>query len=288
MNKSLQTIIPGIVYDKGFVINEKVYPFYSFTRPQSDNSWSDSLTSQLEIPSKTHFIDVYNRKIAFDSIRNKLVKAARYLDAGCSCGYMLEDVCKMVPGIEAIGTDYFSAGLAKCHARLSDIPLFQMDLLDCRFPDNLFDAVTCLNVLEHIQDDTGVLKQLFRIMRPAGRLAVTVPMGRSLYDIYDQVHYHVRRYEIGELLDKVRSAGFKVIKYNHFGVFVYPAFYLVKSLNRLKLRSAAEEDKKLIVFNQIKDTSRSFLMEKFSDIEYYLGKYVRYPVGIRAYVVCEK
>jgi len=42
-------------------------------------------------------------------------------------------------------------------------------------PDNSFDAVICLNTLEHVYDSAAVLQELFRVVRPGGAVHVTVP-----------------------------------------------------------------------------------------------------------------
>lgn len=289
MNEIVDKILAGAVYERGFQVNGKELPFYSFCQPNSKSGWSDQMTDELVRLSKDHFIDRYNRKVALDGIKDKLsAKFCTYLDVGCSSGYMLEDVLGRFPKVHAIGADYFPSGLLQCHQRLPDIPLFQVDLADCKFSDNLFDAVTCLNVLEHIQDDEAALKQLFRIIKPGGKLVVTVPMESRIYDIYDQVHYHVRRYAGSELTDKVNSAGFDILKNNYFGVFVYPALCLVKRINRWRFRQLSDEEKKRIVFSEINGSSRLIFMEKLCNLEYYLGKIIRYPFGVRGYLVASK
>ena len=290
MNEIIERILPDAIYNKEFKLGGEIYPFYSFCKPDSEAGWSDEMTTQLEQPSKTHFIDRYNRKVALDGIRNKLNnRKCCYLDMGCSSGYMLEEALEEFPNTDAIGADYFSAGLLQCHQRLPNIPLFQVDLANCQFSDNLFDAVTCLNVLEHIKDDVSALRHLFRIIKPGGKLVVTVPMDPGLYDIYDQVHCHVRRYQMSELKSKVESTGFRILEANHFGVFIYPAFYLVKQINRWRFGRVTEDKKMKIVFSQIHNTSRIILMEKLCNIEYSLGRGgISYPFGIRGYVVALK
>jgi ubiquinone/menaquinone biosynthesis C-methylase UbiE len=288
-NEIISKILPEAIYDKGFKIGKDNYPFFSFTKPGSEVNWSDELAIHLEESSKTHFIDRYNRKVVLDQIRDKLaVNGCSYLDMGCSSGYMLEDVLENYPNADVTGADYISAGLMQCHGRLPDIPLFQVDLTNCQFNDDLFDAVTCLNVLEHIKDDVAAMKQLFRIIKPDGKCVITVPMDPGLYDIYDEVHQHERRYKMGELKKKVKAAGFDILAANHFGVFVYPAFYLVKQLNKMRYNRVAESQKEKIVFSQIKNSSRLKLMENICDIEYFLGKSIRYPFGIRGYITAQK
>ncbi len=290
VSQILGKIVPGIDYDAGFKIEGETQPYYSFCKPGSqDGCWSDEMARSLEEPSRTHFIDIYNRRLALDGIKEALdKKQASYLDIGCSSGYMIEDILRVFPRVEAVGADYFSEGLIQCHNRLSGVPLFQMDLLKCPFPDNLFDAITCLNVLEHIEDDISALRQLFRITKPGGRIVVTVPTGPEIYDIYDQIHGHCRRYKLSDLKKKVMAAGFTLEKGNYFAVFIYPAFFLVKQLNRLRYSQLSREEKRQIVFGQIKKTQQSKIMEKLCRLEYALGKNVRYLFGIRGYVIAKK
>jgi len=288
MNKILERIIPGAVYKKGFIINGKTYPFYSFSQPNSENSWSDYLTEQLEIPSKNHFIDIYNRKIVFDSIKGKLVQGASYLDAGCSSGYMLENILDKFSEINIIGTDFFSSGLLQCHQRFPDIPLFQMDLVSCSFPDNLFDVVSCLNVIEHIPADASVIKQLFRITKPGGIVVLTVPTMPGLYDMHDEVYSHVRRYKLSELERMMERAGFKIVKANYFGVFMYPVFYAIKKINRMRFSKLSFAEKRQRVFNAIKKTGRCCFLEYACFIEQAIGWKINYPYGFRGYIVASK
>ena len=67
-----------------------------------------------------------------------------------------------------------------------------------------------VNVLEHIEDDVEMLKQIYRILRPGGSLLLFVPALRFLFSRLDQEHGHFRRYEKRELETKVRQAEFDV------------------------------------------------------------------------------
>lgn len=247
MNRVINKILPDIPYDNGFFIDGKRLAYYSFCEAGHNANWSDEMSEFLEESSKNHFIDIYNRKIALDSIKDKLEQnECNYLDIGCSSGYMLELVHRKYPGVNVFGADYFSNGLIHCHNRLPDIPLFQTDIVNCKFRDNLFDAVTSLNVLEHIQEDYKALRQIFRILKPGGILVVTVPMGPYLYDMFDEIHFHVKRYTKKELKQKVQDAGFRILDINYFGVFIYLFFYIWKSYNKIAYSKLTLEQKKRI------------------------------------------
>jgi glycosyltransferase involved in cell wall biosynthesis len=84
----------------------------------------------------------------------------------------------------------------------------------------IFDTVVCLNVVEHLEDDLGVLRNIWNVLEDGGRAIVLVPCGPSLYGTLDEVLGHCRRYRIGQLVDLSQRAGFtveRVLKFNRPG-----------------------------------------------------------------------
>jgi len=77
-------------------------------------------------------------------------------------------------------------------------------------PDSSVDYVYTLNVLEHIQDDQDAIANLFRCLKPGGRLLVYVPAFQLLYSSMDDHVGHFRRYRRGTLVTSLRQAGFEV------------------------------------------------------------------------------
>jgi len=72
------------------------------------------------------------------------------------------------------------------------------------------DTVVCCNVLEHIEDDTSTLSDMFAVLRPEGRLILLVPALSWLYGTLDEQLRHFRRYEKTELVEKLGAAGFAI------------------------------------------------------------------------------
>jgi glycosyltransferase involved in cell wall biosynthesis len=72
------------------------------------------------------------------------------------------------------------------------------------------DTIVCCNVLEHIEDDQGSLADFFRILQPNGRLILLVPALAKLYGTLDVALRHFRRYEKGEVEEKLRKTGFAI------------------------------------------------------------------------------
>jgi SAM-dependent methyltransferase len=75
-------------------------------------------------------------------------------------------------------------------------------------PDRAFDAIVMLDVLEHIADDFGFLRDfVMRRLRPGGRLLISVPAHRALYTQHDVALGHHRRYSQGQLHDVLVASG---------------------------------------------------------------------------------
>ena len=70
-----------------------------------------------------------------------------------------------------------------------------------------FDTIVCLNVLEHIEQDTATLADFSEALIPGGRLILIVPALAWLYGTLDEHLRHFRRYEKAELETKIRDAG---------------------------------------------------------------------------------
>jgi SAM-dependent methyltransferase len=81
-------------------------------------------------------------------------------------------------------------------------------LEDQKLPDASFDLVGLFEVLEHVADDEGLLREIARITRPGGHLVLTVPLGMKHYCSFDRYMGHVRRFEPDELRSKIERAGY--------------------------------------------------------------------------------
>ena len=92
------------------------------------------------------------------------------------------------------------------------------DALRLPFPDDTFDRIIASEVLEHVPDDQVALDELFRVLKPGGTLAVTVPSWlpeQICWALSDEYHApfveggHVRIYTEPELRARMRDAGLR-------------------------------------------------------------------------------
>jgi SAM-dependent methyltransferase len=220
-----------------------VQPYLSYVDGEQDVNWSAGLEALHQESSRSHFLDEWTRAAMLARL-DALGAGAVVVDLGCSSGYLLADLRAAYPGATLVGLDLVAAGLRRAHVIVPDARLVQADA--CRLPlaDASVDAAVSANLLEHVADDARALTEIARVLRPGARAVLAVPAGPGLYDYYDRFLGHQRRYARGELAAKARAAGLEVVEDGYLGSLLYPAFWLVKRLNRRRhdhLRGAALE-----------------------------------------------
>ena len=107
------------------------------------------------------------------------------------------------------------------------------DALRLPFADGTFDIVLAAEILEHIPADEAAMAEIFRVVRPGGTVAVTVPRWLpervcwALSDAYHQVEGgHVRIYGRSELIGKLESTGLQFTASHHAHALHSPYWWL--------------------------------------------------------------
>jgi SAM-dependent methyltransferase len=70
-----------------------------------------------------------------------------------------------------------------------------------------FGTIVLINVLEHIEDDVTILRELRGLLAPGGKVVLFVPAHRLLYSRFDRLIGHFRRYERSTLRATIGAAG---------------------------------------------------------------------------------
>lgn len=154
-----------------------------------------------------------------------------FLEIGCGTGYVLSGIASTFPGVRFHGSEIFTAGLAFAAARQPTIDFMQMDARHIPFVDE-FDAIGAFDVLEHIEEDVLVLKQMYAALKPGGIMLVTVPQHAWLWSQVDEHACHVRRYSVKELHAKVEGAGFEILRSTSFVSSLLPALWVSRFVKK--------------------------------------------------------
>lgn len=156
------------------------------------------------------------------AIEKYFPSAQSFLEIGCGTGYVLSGVAKKFPNLRLAGSEVLIAGLTVAAERTPEAFFCQLDARQLPFV-NEYDLIGAFDVIEHIDDDSAVLKQMHRAARPNGGVILTVPQHRWLWSAADDYSHHVRRYGAKELENKLRAAGFDVLRSTSFVSVLLPA-----------------------------------------------------------------
>jgi 2-polyprenyl-3-methyl-5-hydroxy-6-metoxy-1,4-benzoquinol methylase len=98
-----------------------------------------------------------------------------------------------------------------------------------------FDTIICLNVLEHVDDDSGSLVAIRGMLAPGGRLVLLVPALPALYGTIDRALGHHRRYKRAGLAALLAAAGFTVAHIEYFNLAGVPGWWFAGRVLRRQM-----------------------------------------------------
>jgi len=163
----------------------------------------------------------YNKWI-FGAFREYL-EGRTVLEVGCGIGNLSGYFASVSSRFLALDTSETFIGHMKLDQPRAEV--LHLSITDDRAAELAsegIEAVVSANVLEHVPDDEKALSNIFRILKPGGRLLLFVPALRAIYGTLDEAVSHCRRYDRSELRAKAERAGFEVEKLyftNFPGVF---------------------------------------------------------------------
>jgi SAM-dependent methyltransferase len=154
------------------------------------------------------------------------------LDLGCGAGRHAFEALRRGGRVVAFDADAAElaqvGGMFAAMHEAGEIPLggsgqtVRGDATAMPFADGAFDRVIAAEVLEHIPHDQQALREIARVLRPGGQVAVTVPAWlpeRVCWSLSDDYHNvpggHVRIYTRPELEAKLQAAGLGVGDHHH-------------------------------------------------------------------------
>jgi SAM-dependent methyltransferase len=160
--------------------------------------------------------------------RLRLPAHAHILDAGCGSGRNMVELARLgtVTGVELSGT---SVQLAR---ERDAGEVVEGSVMDMPFDDANFDLTVSLDVIEHLEDDIGALRELRRVTKPGGALLVTVPAYQWLWSGHDEINHHHRRYNRRTLLSAAQSGGWELESFTNFSSLTLPVAILLRALER--------------------------------------------------------
>ena len=163
------------------------------------------------------------RRLGGDSSDTPDLRGMRILDAGCGEGYGA-DLCAAF-GAAVTGVDYDETAIAHVARVYPRVEAVRANLAALPLPDDTFDAVMSLQVIEHLWNLGEFLTEIRRVLRPGGIVVVSTPnrpmfspgLGRGEKPVNP---FHVEEFDadqIAGMLGHARFTGVEVFGLHHAG-----------------------------------------------------------------------
>ena len=229
---------------------------------------------------------VARRRIVLDLIASHVSDSdspLHLLDAGCGTGITLEYIERFGP---TVGVDNEIVALKFCRARdarkLACAPLENLP-----FADALFDIVTCLDVIEHIDDDQSAIKEITRVIRPGGLLVLTVPAFNIFWSDHDVINHHRRRYRRSQIR-QLLGGRFSIDLLSYYSTHLFPLAVLVRMLKKVEMKIWPSAVRTVKAENTYLPRSLNGLFSKIFGSEVFWLKRGALPIGLSIICVARK
>src|SRR6266705_1756754 len=125
--------------------------------------------------SRQHLIS--RQRFALEMLEAVIPPSSRVLDAGCGSGVM---AAKLMDGGYAVwGIDFAEPMIRQARALCGSHQFAVGDIEHIPFPDNAFDVVVSLGVIEYLESDEQALREIRRVLKPGGRAVIAISNGSS-------------------------------------------------------------------------------------------------------------
>jgi glycosyltransferase involved in cell wall biosynthesis/phospholipid N-methyltransferase len=180
----------------------------------------------------SHILGRLGRAPRFNSWMADMIRpycGQRILEIGSGTGNLTR---QLIPRSVYVASDVNPLYLHVLSRLREDRPYLDVQFTDVTtqqtFPtlDERFDTVICLNVVEHVDDDIGALRNIRRVLAEDGRALVLVPNEPALFGTLDEVLGHRRRYTDAALRRLASEAGLEVERIIPFNRIGFPAWWL--------------------------------------------------------------
>lgn len=150
-------------------------------------------------------------------------------------------------------------------------------------PNAQFHLVCAFDVLEHIPNDFEFLEGLCTLLRSGGYVMVTVPAYQFLWSELDDQVGHVRRYTKKELIEKLKKAGFEIVKASYFVLFMFVPIVIFRLMGKMTGRAKKPQ----FTFVEFPKPI-NWLLTKTLDLEAAVLPRVNFPFGTSIIALARK
>jgi SAM-dependent methyltransferase len=144
---------------------------------------------------------------------------ARILEIGCGTGHNLA-LLTQFGEVDALELDDAAREIAQQRLGHAVMVAPLPDLTGV--PEQCYDIVAALDVIEHIDDDAAALASIAKRLKPGGKLLMTVPAHQWMWSAHDVVNHHRRRYSRTALKRLIQGSPLKLERIGYLNSLLFP------------------------------------------------------------------
>lgn len=177
----------------------------------------------------------------------KKKKIQKIADLGCGDGGIISSIIQKYPHKKIIGIDISPRrirDLKRKYRKNSDYKFFCRDVIKTKLPSKYFDLIICTQVIEHLENDRKLIREVYRLLKPSGYFYISSVIKKhwAIYKYRNNGKFvldptHVREYRSKEEFIKLFKNKFKLLRLSIFPVkrkkiisFIIPGYYIIESL----------------------------------------------------------
>ncbi len=177
---------------------------------------------------------------ALSALKPYIRKGGRLLDVGCSYGFFLEMAREY--GLETHGVELSEHAVEYCR-KSRGLDVTGAAITQAAFPDNYFDSITAIEVIEHIPDPKAFIAAAHKMLRPGGVLYLVTPDTASLssrllgYRWWSYRRMHLNYFSKKTLFAFLRAQGFSILNCRPYRKTFKTGYFLTQAYAALQNRA---------------------------------------------------
>lgn len=236
---------------------------------------------EMKSVEQRHWWFVARRKIIESVIAQmRLPENARILEIGCGTGGNLKmlssygrvDAIEMSPDAVALVQKEYGDSIRVIQGVL---PGVSTDMV------GQYDLVCMFDVLEHIADESAVLKDVRSLLNGTGKLIVTVPAYGWLWGTHDEFLHHKRRYTLHRLDRGLKANGLLPLKLSYFNMWLFPLVVVGRLFDKLSKPTSSTG-------TGVPPVGINWLLKSIFRSEKWLLKLGRIPFGVSLLAIAKR
>jgi SAM-dependent methyltransferase len=173
-------------------------------------------TGERVIPGEVD-ADLWNEHVARYWFAARMARGRRVLDAGCGSGYGADVLAREAREVLGIDISGDAINYARQHYRVANVRFERASCLEIPAPDGSFDLVVAFEIIEHLADWRAFLREVRRVLAPAGQFLVSTP---------NQLYYAEARAALGPNPFHVHEFEYEEFQRELEAIFPHVALYL--------------------------------------------------------------